>query len=159
MQKSFLLSRVLIVPVWGMRVENPSSVAFVFQVFSTNQGKLRPGTFAILAPRLYNSYNHARVPCQHMWQSPGPGPCSKCSKTVEVRCSYSESKSCQREIASDKIQGKQNYRERSNRKSASVSALTASDGLSATQNGCCAAEGFSTMLESNSCLPQSPYYQ
>ena len=45
-----------------------------------------PCTFAILAPRLYNSYNHAHVPGQHMWPSPGPGPDSKCSKTVEVRC-------------------------------------------------------------------------
>ena len=42
-------------PVWGMRVEKPSSVAFVFQVFLTVEQfkenlKRRPGTFAILAP-------------------------------------------------------------------------------------------------------------
>ena len=42
-----------------MRVEKPSSVAFVFQVFVTIQGKTKARDFAILAQRLYNSYNHA----------------------------------------------------------------------------------------------------
>ena len=92
--------------VWGMRVEKRSSMAFVFKYFRQFKEKRRPGTFAILAPRLYNRYNHAHVPGPHMLQSPGPGPCSKCSKTVEVRCSYSELKPCQREIATDEIQGK-----------------------------------------------------
>ena len=32
-------------PVWGMRVEKPSSVAFVFQVFSTIQGKTKARDF------------------------------------------------------------------------------------------------------------------
>ena len=85
---------------------NPPSVAFVFQVFSTIQGKTKARGFAILAPRLYNRYNHAHVPGPHMWQSPGPGPGSKCSKTVEVGCSYSELKPCQREIDTDEIQEK-----------------------------------------------------
>ena len=39
-----------------------------------------------------------------MWQSQGPWPGSKCSKTVEVGCSYSELKPCQGEIAIDEIQ-------------------------------------------------------
>ena len=47
-----------------------------------------------------------------MWLSPGPGPDSKCSQTVEVGCSCSELKPCQREIATDEIQEKKNYRER-----------------------------------------------
>ena len=72
----------------GGRVEKPSSAAFVFKYFRQFKEKRRPGAFAILAPRLYNRYNHAHVPGPHMLQSPGPGPCSKCSKTVEVRCSY-----------------------------------------------------------------------
>ena len=96
--------------VWGMRVEKPSSMAFVFQAFRQYKEKRRPGTFAILAPGLYNRYNHAHVPGPHMWQSPGPGPCSKYSKTVEVGCSYSVLKPCQREIATDKIQKNQKYR-------------------------------------------------
>ena len=39
----------------------------VLKVFSTNREKQRPGTFAILALRLYMSYNQAHVPGQHMW--------------------------------------------------------------------------------------------
>ena len=97
-----------------------------FKYFRQFKEKLRPGTFAILAPRLYNRCNHAHVPGQHMWQSPGPGPASKCSKRVEVGCSYSELISCQREIATDEIQARKNYRERSNIRSARVSALTGS---------------------------------
>ena len=121
-----------------------------FKYFRQFKEKRRPGTFAILAPRLYNRYNHAHVPGPHMWQSPGPGPGSKCSKTVEVRCSYSELKPCQREIATqaDEIQERKNYRESSNTKSARVSALTGS--VPRKIRG--AAEGFSTMRESNPCL-------
>ena len=136
--------------VWGVRVVKPSSVAFVFQVFSRIQGKMKarpPGTFAILAQRLYNCYNHAHVPGQHMWQSPDPRQGSKCSKTVEVRCSYSELKSCQREIATDKIQEKKNYWECSNIKSACVRALTGSVPRKMTY----ALEGFIAVLESNQC--------
>ena len=84
-----------------------------------------------------------------MWQSPGPGPGSKCSKTVEVGCSYSELKSCQREIATDEIQERKNYRERSNIKSARVSALT---GSVPRKMAAARAEGFSTVQESNPCL-------
>ena len=60
-------------------------------------------TFAL---RLYNSYNHAHVPYQHMWPSLGPWPNSKCSKTVEVGCARQELKSCKREITTDEIQKK-----------------------------------------------------
>ena len=58
-----------------------------------------------------------------MWPSPGPGPDSKCSKTLEVGCSSSELKP---EIATDEIQKEENYVERSNIQSARVSALTGS---------------------------------
>ena len=86
-----------------------------------------------------------------MWASAGPGPGSKCSKTVEVVCSYSELKPrpCQREIATDEIQEKKNYRERSNIKSARVSALT---GSVPRKMAAARAEGFSTVQESNPCL-------
>ena len=47
------------------------------------------GTFAA---RLYNSCKHAHTPGQRMWLSPGPGLDSKCSETVEVRCSCLELK-------------------------------------------------------------------
>ena len=107
-------------------MKNPLAWPLFFKYFRQFKDKRRPGTFAILAPRLCNCLNHAHVPGQHMWQSPGPGPCSKCSKTVEVGCSYSELKPCQREIATDEIQERKNYRERSNIKSARVSALTGS---------------------------------
>ena len=110
----------------GWRLENPLAWPSFFKYFRQFKEKQRQGTFAILALRLYNCYNHAHVPGQHMWQSPDPRQGSKCSKTVEVRCSYSELKSCQREIATDKIQEKKNYWERSNIKSACVRALTGS---------------------------------
>ena len=56
-----------------------------FQVFSTIHG---PSTFVTIPQRLYNHYNHAHAPGQRMWPSPAPRPCSKCSKAVEVGCSY-----------------------------------------------------------------------
>ena len=115
-------------PVWGCWLKNPLEWPLFFKYFRPFKEKRRPGTFAIFAPRLYNRYNHAHVPGPPMWASAGPGPGSKCSKTVEVVCSYSELKPrpCQREIATDEIQEKKNYRERSNIKSARVSALTGS---------------------------------
>ena len=105
-------------------MENPLAWPSFFKYFRQLEEKQRPGTFAFLAPRLYNCYNHTHVPDPNM--CPGPGPGVKCSKTVEVRCSYSELKPCQREIATDEIQERKNYRERSNIKSARVSALTGS---------------------------------
>ena len=45
------------------------SVAIAFQVFSTIQGKTVAENFVILAPRLYNSYNHAHVPGPPIWPS------------------------------------------------------------------------------------------
>ena len=64
--------------------------------------------FVAFAPRLrvYNRYDHAHAPGPHVWPSPGPGPDSKCFKTVEVRCSCLELKPCQREIDVDEIQEK-----------------------------------------------------
>ena len=55
-----------------------------------------------------------------------PGPEFKFSKTVQVRWSCYDLQLCQREIATDEIQERKNYRERSNIKSARVSALTGS---------------------------------
>ena len=49
-----------------------------------------------------------------------------CSKKVEVRCSCSELKPYQREMATGEIQERKNYRKRSNIKSMCVSALTGS---------------------------------
>ena len=89
---------------WGLK--NPIVWPLSFKYFRQFKEKRRPETYAILAPRLYNSYNHAHVPCSHMWQSPGPGPGSKCSKTVEVGCSYSELKPCQREMPLTKCKKK-----------------------------------------------------
>ena len=69
----------------------------LFSIFNNsrkNNGHAFSGTFA---PWLYNSNNHCpcarpvqcAVTCAlYMWPSPGPLPDSKCSKTVEVRCSY-----------------------------------------------------------------------
>ena len=71
-------------------------------------------------------YYHSHLPGPHMWPSPGPWPNSQCFKTVEVGCSCEELKPYQREIATDEIQERKNYRERSNIKSARVSALTGS---------------------------------
>ena len=74
--------------VRGVRVENPSAWATVFQVFSTIQGKTTAKPFLSLLLREHmNSYNHVHAPGWYMWPSPGPGPYSKCSKTVEFRCS------------------------------------------------------------------------
>ena len=92
-----------VIKVREMRVGKPSRVAFVFQVFSTIQGKSKAKHFFDFC---YNIYNHAHAPSPHMWPSPDPGPDSKCSKTVEVGCSSSELKPCQREIATDEIQEK-----------------------------------------------------
>ena len=67
-----------------------------------------------------------------MWASTGPGPSSKSPKQRKsdgrVSKIYNSVTDCQREIATDEIQGKKNYRERSNMmmKSARVSALTGS---------------------------------
>ena len=65
-----------------------------------------------------------------MWLSLGPWPNSQCSKTVQVGCSREGSKPCQREIATDEIQEKKNYRERSNINRT----CQCTDWLSATQN-------------------------
>ena len=52
----------------GMRVEKPSSMAFIFQVFSR---KTEGQALLWLCSELYNSYNHAHAPGQHMWLSLG----------------------------------------------------------------------------------------
>ena len=100
-------------PVWGMRVGKLSSAAFVFQVYSTIQGKMKAKDFCYFSSKALQS-------------SAGPWPGSKFSKTVKVGYSYSELKPCQREITTDKIQEKKYYRERSSIKSTHVSALTGS---------------------------------
>ena len=65
-----------------------------FQYFWGFKEKLWPNTFCgYCSEALYNSYDHAHTPGQHMWPNPGPWPNSKCSKTVEVGCSCSELKS------------------------------------------------------------------
>ena len=120
-------------------LKNPLRWPF-FPSFFDNSWGHGPSTFGTFPQKLYNHYNHAHAPGQHnaahTWPSPahclGPWPDSKCSKTVQVgcscselkpcqrvRCSCSELKPCQREIATDEIQ-KKKYRERSNIK-ASVS--------------------------------------
>ena len=58
------------------------TVGHCLKVFSTIQGKTMARHFAILAQRLYNRYNHAHVPGQHMWPSPGPWQDSKCSSQM-----------------------------------------------------------------------------
>ena len=63
---------------WGLK--NPLALPLFFKYFREFKEKQRPGTFAILAPRLYNRYNHADVPGPHMWQSPGPGPAPSAPK-------------------------------------------------------------------------------
>ena len=99
---------------WGLK--NPLAWPSFFKYFRQFKEKQRPSTFVTFALRIYNSYNHAHAPgsSPSLWPSPGPWPDSKCSKTVEVRCSWSELKPCQREIATDEY------------KSARVSALTGS---------------------------------
>ena len=74
--------------------------------------QLRGSTIAIIS---------AHLPGQHMWASTSPGPSLgrpgtefKFSKTVQVGWSCQDLQLCQREIASDEIQEKRNYRECSN---------------------------------------------
>ena len=76
-----------LIPVWGVRVEKPLMWAVVFKYFRQFKEKQWPSTLVIFAPRLYNCYNHSHAPGPHMWPSPGPGPDSKCPKTVSVGCS------------------------------------------------------------------------
>ena len=99
---------------WGL--ENSLVLPSFSKCIQQFKEKWRPRTFAILALRLYN------------WVlAQGQAPtASKFSKTVEVGYSDSELKPCQREITTDEIQEKKYYRERSNIKSARVSALTGS---------------------------------
>ena len=112
-------------PVRGMRVKNHPVWPSFFKYFRQFKKKQRPSTFVTFALRLYNSYNHAHEPGLHMWPTPGPGPDSKCSKTVEVGCSCSKLKPCQLKTATDEIQEKKELL-RSNTKSARVSALMGS---------------------------------
>ena len=77
----------LYVPVWGVGIERPLLSAIVFKYFRQFKEKQLQAYFATFASWLYNSYNCTNKPGQHMRQSQGPGPDSKCSKTVEVGCS------------------------------------------------------------------------
>ena len=83
-----------------------------FRLFKKSNGQPFSGQ---IAQRLYNSYITAHAPGQHMWQGRGPGPYFKCSKTVEVRCSFQELKPCQGNIDTGEIQeGGVGYKEHSN---------------------------------------------
>ena len=84
----------------GWELKNPLAWTSFFKFFWQFKQKRRPGTFVTFALRLYNSYNHAHEPNQHMWPSPGPWPDSTCSQTG------SEQKPCQGKIATDEIQEK-----------------------------------------------------
>ena len=101
-------------------MENPLAWPSFFKYFRQLEEKQRPGTFAFLAPRLYNCYNHAHVPDPNM--CPGPGPGVKCSKTVEVRCSYSKFKPCQQSPLTKSKKKKKNSAQQYKKRS--VSALT-----------------------------------
>ena len=62
---------------WGLK--NPLAWPLFFKYFRQFKETLRPSTFVIFAPRLYNHYNHAHTPGPHMWRSPGPWSDFKCS--------------------------------------------------------------------------------
>ena len=85
------------ITVWGWGffrgwVEKPSLWAIVFKYFPQFKEKQWPNTFVIFAPRLWRWLYNCLItpmryaPGRHMWQSQGPWPDSKCSKTVEVGC-------------------------------------------------------------------------
>ena len=131
-------------PVQGMRVEKLSALATVFSAFSTIQGKTMAKFFLVLAPRPYKSYNYC--PCPRpaaarplMWSSPGQGPDSKCSKTAEIGCSYSELNSVIARLPLTKFE-RRHYKERGKN-----SARQCTDGLRATQIGQGAVNSFSTL--------------
>ena len=95
-------------PVWGMRVEKPSKVAFVFQVLQTIQGKTKARDFAILAPRLYWAPIAIITPmCQpaHVAES-GPRARLQVLQNSGSWMFIFRVKPCQREIATDEIQEK-----------------------------------------------------
>ena len=55
----------------GVRVEKPSLWALVFKYCRQFMGQV---PFVTFVQRLYNSYNHAHSPGQHLWLSPGLWP-------------------------------------------------------------------------------------
>ena len=86
-------------PVWGERVEKPSQWPTGFSIFWRIQEKTKAKPFQALSFRCYTkSIITAHAPGPHIWPSLGPGPDSKCSKTV-LRVT------CQREIVTDEIRG------------------------------------------------------
>ena len=100
---------------WALEKSLTSPLFFLYFREIRNKRSHWPGGQS--AQKLYNCYNlcpcarHAHV--GECW----PGPEFKFSKTLQL---------CQREIFTDEIQEKKNYRECSNIKSARVSALTGS---------------------------------
>ena len=78
------------------------------------------------APRLYNRYNLCQCARPAHVGKCWPGPEFKFSKTVEVGWLHLDLQLCEREIATDEILEEEKYIERSNIKSASVSAPTGS---------------------------------
>ena len=127
-QENFGLSK----PVLGMSLRKVSFEAFIFSVFREIRNKLSNWPGGQSAQRLYNSYN--LCPCARpanvgkCWT----GPEFKLSKPVEVWWSCYDLQLCQavsaaeRDITTDEIQERKNYRECSNIKNACVSALTGS---------------------------------
>ena len=96
----------------------------------------------------------AHVPGQHMWASAGPGPSSSSPKQwkSDGRVKIYNSVSARSPLTKCK---KKNYRERSNIKSARVSALTGS----APRKMAEAQQRFSTHQELNPCLPHQEYWE
>ena len=62
-----------------MLLKTPHCFSSIFDYSRKTNGKAFSGTFAL---RLYNSYKHYHTLGQQMWQSQGPCPYSKSSKTV-----------------------------------------------------------------------------
>ena len=70
----FIMTKTIVYPksVWGVRIEKPSLWALVFKDFRQLKENQWPSLFVTFASRLYNCYNHAHVPGQHMWADSWP---------------------------------------------------------------------------------------
>ena len=139
-----------------MRVKNPSSVAFVFQLFLTIQGKTTAALlwlfsdFCSKALQYIIEYNHAHTPGPawpaHAAES-GPRARLQVLQNSGSRMFMFRVKTLSardRHWRNPKKKKAQQYKKR---------VCQCTDGLSATQNGHGAAEGFSTVRESNPSRP------
>ena len=97
---------------WGLKT--PLVWPSFFKYFWQFIEKRMEGNFVTFAQTLYNCNNHAHAPLGQASTCGRVRAHSKCSQTVEVACSCSELEPCQREIATDEIQERKNYREHSN---------------------------------------------